>query len=103
AIIPGQTADIDEVVQGAQLLKTPKGEVRAIKSAKSIVVLDFPDRVKMIRDFVTTIDNAGSGRFATAESRNGMALEVGYFRTQHISAKTAEHALQAVMSKSGRA
>jgi general secretion pathway protein D len=103
AIIPVQTADIDEVVQGAQLLKTPKGEVRAIKSARSIVVLDFPDRVKMIRDFVSTLDTAGSGRFASAESRNGMPLEVGYFRTQHISAKTAEQALQAVLSKAGRA
>jgi general secretion pathway protein D len=103
AIIPVQTADIDEVVQGAQLLKTPKGEVRAIKSARSIVVLDFPDRVKMIRDFVTTLDTAGTGRFASAESRNGMPLEVGYFRTQHISAKTAEQALQAVLSKAGKA
>ncbi len=28
ATIPVQTADIDEVVQGAQLLNTPKGEVR---------------------------------------------------------------------------
>jgi general secretion pathway protein D len=103
AIIPVQSADIDEVVTGAQLLKTPKGEVRPIKSAKSIVVLDFPDRVKMIRDFVATIDNAGSGRFASAESRNGMPLEVLYYRTQHISAKSAEQALQAVMSKAGRA
>jgi general secretion pathway protein D len=103
AIIPVQTADIDEVVLGAQLLKTPKGEVRPIKSAKSIVVLDFPDRVKMIRDFVTTIDNAGSGRFASAESRNGMPLEVLYYRTQHISAKSAEQALQAVLSKAGKA
>jgi general secretion pathway protein D len=103
AIIPVQSADIDEVVTGAQLLKTPKGEVRAIKSAHSIVVLDFPDRVKMIRDFVATLDGAGSGRFASAESRNGVPLEVGYFRTQHISAKSAEQALQAVLSKSGRA
>lgn len=103
AIIPVQSADIDEVVTGANLLKTPKGEVRPIKSAKSIVVLDFPDRVKMIRDFVATIDNAGSGRFASAESRNGMPLEVLYYRTQHISAKSAEQALQSVMSKAGRA
>ncbi len=102
AIIPVETADIDEVVTGAQLLKTPKGEVRPIKSAKSIVVLDFPDRVKMIRDFVATLDNAGSGRFASGESRNGMPLEVGYFRTQHISAKAAEQALQGVLSKAGK-
>ena len=102
AIIPVQSADIDEVVQGAQLLKTPKGEVRAIKSAKSIVVLDFPDRVQMIRDFVKTLETAGTGRFASGESRDGQALEVGYFRTQHISAKTAEQALQAVLSRSGK-
>jgi general secretion pathway protein D len=103
AIIPVQTADIDEVVTGAQLLKTPKGEVRPIKSAKSIVVLDFPDRVKMIREFVATIDNAGTGRFASAESRNGQPLEVLYYRTQYITAKSAEQALQAVMSKAGKA
>lgn len=103
AVISVQSADIDEVVQGAQLLKTPKGEVRPLKSAHSIVVLDFPDRVKMIRDFVATLDGAGSGRFASAESRNGVPLEVGCFRTQHISAKSAEQALQAVLSKAGKA
>ena len=97
------TADIDEVVRRRASCSTRrKGQVRALKSAHSIVVLDFPDRVKMIREFVATLDNAGSGRFASAESRNGMPLEVGYFRTQHISAKTAEQALQAVLSKDGR-
>jgi len=102
ATIPVQNADIDEVMQGAQLLTTPKGQVRAVKSARSIVVLDFPDRIQMIREFVKTLDNAGGGRFASAEARNGVALEVGYFRTQHISAKTAEQALQAILSKEGR-
>ena len=102
ATIPVQNADIEEVVQGAQLLTTPKGQVRPLKSAHSIVVLDFPDRVKMIREFVATLDNAGNGRFPSVENRNGVPLEVGYFRTQHISAKTAEIALQAVLSKEGR-
>ena len=102
ATIPVQNADIDEVVQGAQLLTTPKGQIRALKSAHSIVVLDFPDRVNMIREFVKTLESAGSGRFPSAENRNGIPLEVGYFRTQHISAKTAEIALQAVLSKEGR-
>ncbi len=102
ATIAVQNADIEEVVQGAQLLITPKGQVRPLKSAHSIVVLDFPDRVKMIREFVATLDNAGNGRFPSAENRSGVPLEVGYFRTQHISAKTAEQALQAVLSKEGR-
>jgi general secretion pathway protein D len=103
AIIPVQNADIDEVVQGAQLLKTPKGEVRALKSAHAIVVLDFPDRVKMMREFVATIDSNGVGRFGAADNRGGTMLEVGYFRTQHISAKSAELALASVLSKAGKA
>ncbi len=102
ATIPVQNADIEEVVQGAQLLTTPKGQVRALKSAHSIVVLDFPDRVKMIREFVKTLDGAGNGRFPTAGNRGNGGLEVGYFRTQHIAAKTAEQALQAVLSKVGK-
>ncbi|MCC7085325.1 MAG: type II secretion system protein GspD [Pirellulales bacterium] len=102
ATIPVQHADIDEVVEGVKLLVTPKGQVRALKSARSIVVLDFPDRIRMIRDFVSTLENAGSGRFPSAENRDGTPMEVGYFRTQHIPAKTAETALSAVMSKEGR-
>jgi len=97
ATIPVRSADIDEVVQGAMLLTTPQGQVQPIKSAHSIVVLDFPDRVKMIRDFVASIDRASNGGV-----RAGAPLEVGYFRTQHISAKVAEEALQAVLSKEGR-
>ena len=97
ATIPVHSADIDEVVQGAKLLSTPQGQVQPIKSAHSIVVLDFPDRVKMIREFVASIDRASNGGV-----RAGEPLEVGYFRTQHISAKVAEEALQAVLSKEGR-
>jgi len=97
ATIPVRSADIDEVVQGAKLLSTPQGQVQPIKSAHSIVVLDFPDRVKMIREFVASIDRASNGGV-----RAGEPLEVGYFRTQHISAKVAEEALQAVLSKEGR-
>ena len=65
-------------------------------------MLDFPDRVKMIREFVATIDSASSGRFASPDGRNGMPLEVGYFRTQYITAHTAEAGIQAVLSKDGR-
>jgi general secretion pathway protein D len=101
ATIGVRSADIDEVVEGAKLLSTPQGQVRALPSARSIVVLDFPDRVKMIREFVAAVDGA-SGGFTTADSRNGQPLEVGHFRTQYITARAAEQALQAVLSKDGR-
>jgi len=35
ATIPVRSADIDEVVQGARLLTTPKGQIQPIKSARS--------------------------------------------------------------------
>jgi general secretion pathway protein D len=97
ATIKVHTADIDEVVEGAKLLSTPHGQVRALKSARSIVVLDFPDRVDMIRKFVAAIDGA-SGGFGG----DSATLEVGHFRTQHITAKAAEQALQPVLSKEGK-
>ncbi len=101
ATVPVQTADIDEVVEGARLLSTPQGQVRAIKSAHSLFVLDFPDRVQMIRQFVKSIDSASrdglSGGIAF-----GQPLQVGYFHTEHIAAKAASEALQAVLSKDGR-
>jgi general secretion pathway protein D len=102
ATIPVRTADIDEVVEGAKLLNTPQGQVRALKSVRSIVVLDFPDRVKMIRNFVAALDGASGSRFA-ADSRVGMPLEVSYYRTQYITARAAEQALQqaAVLSQDG--
>lgn len=102
ATIPVQSADVDEIVEGAKLLSTPQGQVRALKSARSIVVLDFPDRVQMIRQFVSAIDGASDRRFSSDENRQGIPLEVGYFRTQYITARAAEQVLQTVLSKDGR-
>jgi general secretion pathway protein D len=96
------TADIDEVVEGARLLSTPKGQVRALKSVRSIVVLDFPDRVNMIREFVAALDGESGGRFGAADGHNGLGLDVAQFRTQHIRASAAATALAAVLSKDGR-
>jgi general secretion pathway protein D len=103
ATIPVKSADIDEVVEGAKLLSTPQGQVRPMKSARSIIVVDFPDRVQAIRDFVATLDSATGNQFAAPGSRDALPLEVGHYRTQYITARSAEQALAAVLSKSGRA
>jgi general secretion pathway protein D len=101
ATIPVRTADIDEVVEVAKLLNTPQGQVKAMKSARAIVVLDFPDRVAMIRKFVEANDG-GNGRFAGPDGQSGLTLDVAYFRTQYIPVRAAEQALTAVLSKDGR-
>lgn len=102
ATIPVYSADIDEVVDGARLLSTPQGQVQPMKSARSVFVLDYPDRVQLVRQFVNSIDSASRRSQGVSRSGLGQPLEVGYFRTQYIPAKTAEEALQAVISKDGR-
>jgi general secretion pathway protein D len=102
ATIPVRAADIDEVVEGARVLLTPQGKVQALKSAGSIVVLDFPHQVQLVRNFVRSLEGETEGQFASPEGRVGRPLEVGYFKMQHITAKAAEQALAAVLSKSGR-
>lgn len=100
--IPVRFADIDEVVEGARLLLTPQGKVQALKSARSIVVIDFPRQVQLVRNFVRSLEGDGESGFASPGSFTGAPLEVAYFKTQHIPAKSAEQALTAVLSKSGR-
>lgn len=101
-----QSADVNEVVAGAQLLSTPGGQVRAIPSASSIFVLDFPDRVKMISDFAASVDIAA--RRATGEVRGAAVglgpqqLQVAYLKTHFIEAEAAERLLKAVLSPVGR-
>jgi general secretion pathway protein D len=101
ATIPVRTADIDEVVEVAKLLNTPQGQVKALKSARAIVVLDFPDRVEMIRKFVSANDG-GSNRLTAPNGQSGPTLDVAYFRTHFVTARAVEQALQAVLSKDGR-
>jgi general secretion pathway protein D len=101
ATIPVRTADIDEVVEVAKLLNTPQGQVKALKSARAIVVLDFPDRVEMIRKFVSANDG-GSSRLVDPNGQTGPTLDVAYFRTHFVTARAVEQALQAVLSKDGR-
>ncbi|MEM9185560.1 MAG: hypothetical protein AAGB00_03600 [Planctomycetota bacterium] len=106
ATIRVQAADINDVVTGAQLLSTPQGQVRPIPSASSVFVLDFPDRVKMIREFADSVDRAAlraSGRPVGASVGAGpQQLQVAYLKTHYISAENAVPVLEAVLSTSGR-
>jgi general secretion pathway protein D len=105
ATISVQAAKIEEVVKGVEMLRSPQGRVQAIESARTIFVLDFPERVEMIEHVVRKIDEA---TMQTSGSKGGgtpwapAPLEVGYFRTQFIPADTAKTALEAILSIDGR-
>ncbi|MEN1680100.1 MAG: secretin N-terminal domain-containing protein [Planctomycetota bacterium] len=115
ATIPVAAAEVNEVVSGAQLLSTPQGQIRALPSASSVFVLDFPDRVKMIREFILSVDNAarrarGEAPLTPAADDRGdnatpigpQRLEVAYMKTHFVEAAAAQTVLQTVLSPLGR-
>lgn len=103
ATIPVAAANVDDVVAGAALLSTPAGEVKGIPSARSIFVLDFPDRVRMIREFVRTVDAAASRAAGGAPLGAGpQQLQVAYMKTHYVAALHAIPMIQTVLSPAGR-
>ncbi|TWT66306.1 Type II secretion system protein D precursor [Posidoniimonas polymericola] len=101
--IPIAVADVNEVVQGASLLSTPNGQVRAIPSARAVVVLDFADRVEKIREFIKAIDAATARSNGTSAASPNRPLEVAYLKTHHVTAQDMLELLSAVMSSAGKA
>lgn len=105
ATIPVRAAKVQEVIKGVEMLRSPQGRVQAIESARTIFVLDFPERVEMIEHVIHSIDEA---TIATTGTKGGAPpwapppLEVGYFRTHFIAADTAKTAVDAVLSIDGR-
>ncbi len=103
ATIPIAAADVSEVVEGASLLTTPSGQVRAIPSARSVMVLDFPDRVEKIRRFITAVDAATINSRGGASVHGARPLQVAYLKTHHVAAADMMQLLGAVLSPDGKA
>lgn len=97
-------AEVGEAVEAARLMSTPQGQVRALPSAGAILVVDFPDRVKKIRQLLQQIDSAtrGLGQPGAPGGGGPQQLEVAYFRTHYVPADVAGQALDVVLSTEGR-
>ncbi|QDV74126.1 secretin N-terminal domain-containing protein [Botrimarina mediterranea] len=98
--IPVGVSDVDEVVEAAKLMSTPQGQIRPLPTAGAILVVDFPDRVEMIRDLIKQLDTAGRG--VGSHGVGPRQLEVAYFRTHFVPAADAAQALEVVLSAEGR-
>jgi general secretion pathway protein D len=55
-MIPLEHADPAELLSVVELLLSPEGKALSIRSAKSIMVLDYPDRAEMIRKQIEELD-----------------------------------------------
>ncbi len=100
ATIAIPTGDPQEIVEGAKLLNSPRGKVKAFASTRSLLVVDYPDRIAMIRGFVQNLHHSGSDTESTPAGPP--AIEVGYFMTHHIPALSAKEAIASVLSDEGR-
>ncbi len=95
-------SDLDEIVDGARLLISNQGQISALESARSIVVVDFADRVATVRDFVAKMDTAASKASGGIPAESYKRLEVAYFHTQYIPVDNTKEPLDAVLSQVGR-
>jgi len=95
-------SDLEEILEGARLLLSKQGQIRGFTSAKSILVVDYADRVASIRNFIASMDAAASKSTGGIPAETYQRLEVSYFHTQYIPAETAKEALAAVLSQAGR-
>lgn len=55
-MIPLEHVDPDELLSVVELLLSPQGKALSIRSAKSIMVLDYPDRTAIIRRQIEELD-----------------------------------------------
>lgn len=95
-------SDVQEVLEGARLLLSKQGQIHGLASAKSILVVDFADRVASIRDFVARMDASAAASTGGIPAESYQRLQVSYFHTQYISAENAREPLTSVLSQAGR-
>lgn len=102
ASIPITHSELKEIVEGARLLISKQGQIIALESARSILVVDFVDRVARIRDFVSQMDAAASRNNGGVPVSTSNRLQVAYFHTQFIPVDNTKEPLAAILSAAGR-
>ncbi len=102
AAIPIVHSDLSEIVAGAQLLLSKQGKIHALESARSILVVDYADRVATIRNFVAQMDASASKASGGIPAESYQRLQVAYFKTQYIPVDNAKEPINAVLSQVGR-
>lgn len=102
ATLPIRYGDLEEIANGARMLTSSQGQVHSLNSARSLLIVDYDDRLKSIAAFVEQMDAAASAQSGGTPATTANQLQVVYFHTQYIPAENARPALQAVLSSTGR-
>lgn len=100
--IPIVHAQLDELVEATQLLKSQRGQVRALKSARSLLVIDYAERTDSIARFIAQMERSAAANAAAPLAHSADRLEVGYFHAQFVPADHLKGPLLTVLSAQGR-
>ncbi len=106
AIVPLRYGAPEEILPVVQILKSPRGRVQAIPSSRSLMVVDFPHHVELIKKSALELDRAASrrGTARTASSTaTGGPLDVAYYAPQYVRALDLEKMVANLMSAEGKA
>ena len=115
-IIRLQHADPDELIEVVDLLLSRQGKALPLSSSQSIMVLDYPDRMELIRSRLQELDlSAGQmARATTGTASNAdtfvresgadgtIELDVRVFRPQFVKVQTLLPAIESLISRNGR-
>jgi len=99
--IPLEHASAVEIIPAIESLRSRGGSIKAIASANSLTVVDYPNHVEMIRTAVTKIDQVAAGSGAAPGTR--VITDVLNYRPEYIDAKSLLEAIQSLISADGRA
>jgi general secretion pathway protein D len=117
-IIQLKHADPDELISVVDLLLSPQGKALPLVSAQSIMVLDYPDRMRLIRTRLEELDLAAGVKaqptVATPTVPDGVdsfanpgnetiELDVRVFRPQFVKVQSLLPVIENLISRNGRA
>ncbi|REK29896.1 MAG: hypothetical protein DWQ42_03060 [Planctomycetota bacterium] len=103
AVVPLRYASPEDVLPVVQILKSPRGQVQAVASSRSLLVIDFPHHVDMIKKHAYDLDSAagrGSGQLVSGPGAD--RTEVGHFSLQYVRAVQLEQMVTDLLSENGR-
>jgi len=83
-----------DVMPGAELLKSPRGKILGIDISRSLLVVDFADRVQMIRDFAMQLDQAAMQSVGVP---GGKQLDIGHWNPQFIKVDSLKDPVESVI------
>jgi len=98
-----RNVDPSEILESVRLFGSPQGKVEAIPSAGTLMVVDFPDRLARMRQFVEEMDRTAGGRAKGPVADAGGPLTVASFAPEFVAAASLKEALETALSADGKA